>query len=234
LDSPNHCSLFIYCIHIHILACTLSYDNNFADDSWEEIYYIYINTINTNTTQFKALEDSINIEDITSNDNNRIVLRRIKRNSANSDRQSLYIQNHYHQEGEGCIDYVPEGAHDMGWLGYFVGKNNHLKTLDIGPFTPTSGASVMEVLEPFLKGLNNNKSITKLFLSGINLSDFKIICPFFKNNYNLTSLKVNESTLGYDAWCSLALAIGSSRNKSFSLPYQVTPISFNCASSVAI
>ena len=44
--------------------------------------------------------------------------------------------------GEGCIDYVPEGADDMGWLGYFVGKNNHLKNLFIRPFEPPSMVQV--------------------------------------------------------------------------------------------
>ena len=73
---------------------------------------------------------SIKIEDIATNDNNRIVLNRMKRNRAD-DTDILYIQNRHDENGKGCIDYVPEGAHDMGWVGYFVSKSSHLEKLYI-------------------------------------------------------------------------------------------------------
>ena len=47
----------------------------------------------------------------------------------------------------------------MGWLGYFVGE--YVEELNIRPFTPTSGSSVSDVMEPFFRGVNNNKSIRK-------------------------------------------------------------------------
>lgn len=94
---------------------------------------------------YQARADTITVEDIANNSNNRIVMRRIKNNNAD-DRESLYIQHRHDGYGEDCVDYVPEGADDMGWLGYFVGKNEHLQKLFVRPFEPISGASVSDVM----------------------------------------------------------------------------------------
>ena len=109
--------------------------------------------------------DSINVDDISSDRNNRIVLRRLQRNNANDyNNKSLWIQNNGHDDdGEDCSDYCPEGAYDMGWVGYFVGKNEHLRELQIMiPNIPSSGASVRDVMEPFLRGVSHNKSIRQI------------------------------------------------------------------------
>ena len=66
----------------------------------------------------------------------------------------------------------------MGWLGYFVGKNNHLKELIFTDFGPLSGASAMEVLEPFLIGVSRNKSITKLDINMDLLGGKYLLCWF--------------------------------------------------------
>ena len=118
---------------------------------------------------YDAQADTIDVDDITTNSNNRIVLRRIKRNDANDeDNECLSIQNVHYSVGG---DYVPEGADDMGWLGYFVGKNEHLKRLHICPwFTPTSsGSSVRDMLVPFFRGVNLNKSIREIGFYQIDL-----------------------------------------------------------------
>ena len=60
---------------------------------------------------------------------NRIILRRLRRNDA-GDKKTLWIQNHHEKKGKKCIDYCPEGAYDMGSLGYFVGKSDHLDPLN--------------------------------------------------------------------------------------------------------
>ena len=98
-----------------------------------------------NTSIYDAQADTINVDDIATDSNNRIVMRRLKRNVNDDEitdpdqRKSLWIQNEHDKDGEECVDYVPEGVHDMGWLGYFVGKHEHLQQLFIEPFTPTSG-----------------------------------------------------------------------------------------------
>ena len=165
----------------------------------------------------------MNIEDITTDHDNRRILSRIKRNK--EDIQDLYIQNEHEIEiddddDEEVIDfgYVPEGVQDMGWLGYFVGKNEHLQNLYIRSFEPTSGADAMEALESFLMGVNNNKSIKRLDFDCIDMffggRVFTMLEPFFKNNNNLITLNVDECNLGAEGARLLALAIGGSKHQS--------------------
>ena len=90
----------------------------------------------------------------------------------------------------------------MGWLGYFVGKSNSLLHL-----------SIMNEysLEPFLRGVNHNKSITSLSFYDINLlggQAFTLLDSFFRNNPNLTEIAVNNCRFGIGCSQSLASAIG--------------------------
>ena len=168
--------------------------------------------MNNTIQMYDAQAGSIKVKDIATNDNNRIVLNRIKRNRADdNNKELLYIQNEHDENGEDCVDYIPEGAHDMGWLGYFVGKNNHLKELIIRDVDPPSGASVAEVLEPFLMRVGRNKSITKLAIRNMDLLGgriFTMLVPFFENNPALTNLTIyNEGDLDNEGWRLLALAM---------------------------
>ena len=89
-----------------------------------------------NTIQmYDAQADTIKMEDISNDDNSRVILHRIKRNDAN-DKINLFIQDYVVKNGETDIDidYKPEGAKDMGWLGYFIGENTNLKTLCMSQF----------------------------------------------------------------------------------------------------
>lgn len=172
-----------------------------------------------NFQQYNDNAGSIRTRDIVTNSNNRIVLRRIKRNSRYDENNGvLYIQNVHDENGEECVDYVPEGANDMRWLGYFIGKNIYLQNLYLSAFTPpSSSGSFEEVLTPFLMGVNNNRSITSLEFCSMDLFDgklFSMLHPFFENSPALTELHINECTLGDDGWRLLALAIGSSKHKS--------------------
>ena len=164
---------------------------------------------------YEARADSINVNDIAKSSNNRIVLRRIKRHNVNyveSYYKSLYVQNEHDEDGEDCIDYVPEGTDDMGWLGYFVGKNEHVEELVIHPFTPPSGFSVRDVMESFYRGVNQNKSIREIKFLGADLlagEMFTMLGPFFNNNHNLTSISVRNCVWGDEGGRLFALALGS-------------------------
>ena len=116
---------------------------------------------------YEAQADTINVDDIAKNRNNRIILHRLRRNDTDDENYELLcIQNH----ANACTTYYsPEGADDMGWLGYFIGKNQHLKDLIIVPFTPTSGSSVRDVMEPFLRGISRNKSIREISFASMDL-----------------------------------------------------------------
>ena len=171
-----------------------------------------------NVQAYDAQAETIKVEDIATNGNNIIVLSRLQRNNDEADvDKALWIQNNHDEEGEGCVDYCPEGPKDMGWLGYFVGRHKHLLELYIRDFEPTSGESVRDVLEPFFRGVSNNKSIRKVDFNDTDLLGgkvFTMLGPFFKNNSYLTCLAVNECNFGEGECRSLALAIGSITNKS--------------------
>ena len=165
---------------------------------------------------YDAQADTINVDDIATNSNNRIVLRRIKRNNED-DTNELWIQNEHDKDGEDCVDYVPEGADDMGWLGYFVGKNQHLEDLMIETFIPTSEANYRLVMEPFLRGISRNKSIREISFSGVDLLGgemFTMLGSFFRDNYNLTNINIKECNLGDEGCRLFALALGNCTNKS--------------------
>ena len=169
-----------------------------------------------NVHAYDAQAETIKVEDIATNDNNRCVLRRI-RMKRDKEAFHLWIQNQHDDEGEDCVDYCPEGRKDMGWLGYFVGRHKHLHELFIRDFEPTSGGSVMDVIEQFFRGICNNKSIRKVDFGDMNLLGgkvFTMLDPFFKNNSNFTSLVIHDCVLREGECRSLALAIGSITNKS--------------------
>ena len=172
-------------------------------------------------SMYEAQATSINIDDIARNSNNREVLRRIQRNNA-GDWISLCIQSqHWTPYGgeEDCIYYFPEGACDMGWLGYFVSKNEHLQELIIKPFTSMSGADYVDVIVPFFRGVNNNKSIREIsFVNVILLGGemFTMLTPFFQNNYNLTNIVINECDFGDEGCRLFALTLGTSSNRNIS------------------
>ena len=163
---------------------------------------------------YQAQADKIDVDDIATNSNNRIVLRRMKNNDADDDNINwLWIQNVHDKDGENCIDYVPEGAYDMGWLGYFIGKNQHLEEVAIRPFTPSPGASVRDVIEPFCRGVSSNKSIREIDFSRVNLLGgemFTMLGPFFRDNHNLTSIHIAGCDFGDEGGRLFALALGSS------------------------
>jgi len=158
------------------------------------------------TDMYDAQASSIIIEDITTDESNRMILKRMRRNK-NTHIYTLYIQNQ-HQNEEDCNEYVPEGANDMGWLGYFIGKSNDLKDLYISD-VDTSNIDV----KPFFSGVSSNKSIRRLEFYNMDLLDgeiFTMLDQFFKNNISLEVLTINGCNLEEDGcWRLLALAIGN-------------------------
>ena len=82
--------------------------------------------------QYDAQADTININDITTNDVNRNILNRMQSADVEGQSKELWISN----EEESDTDYRPEAAHDMGWLGYFVGRHEALTRLCIGSIVP--------------------------------------------------------------------------------------------------
>ena len=167
------------------------------------------------THMYDAQANSIKVEDITTNESNRMILKRMRRNK-DTNIFTLYIQNRHSTE-EGYNEYVPEGAKDMGWLGYFIGKSNDLEELDINAdaevIEPLLRGVTTDVIKPFFSGVSSNKSIRKLKFYSMDLLGgeiFTMLDQFFKNNISLEVLTINGCHLEEDGcWRHLALAIGN-------------------------
>jgi len=89
------------------------------------------NTIHYNiASQIKQNDNAIQMYDAlaANNSNNRLILSRIKWNNAEDDHQLCINADRYDKEE--CY-YSPEGTEDMGWLGYFVVNNKHLRVLTL-------------------------------------------------------------------------------------------------------
>lgn len=161
------------------------------------------------------------MEDITYDEDNQSILRRLKNNDP--DLTELWLRCLKHDD----YDYVPTGQNDndFGWLGYFVGNNTQLAKLVINLNEDDMVGGVVdcplteEQIELFCIGLNRNKSIRELRFSECTASIFggtvfQMMYPFFKSNRNLTSIKVDLVQLGADSCRNLALALGTLTNGS--------------------
>lgn len=162
-------------------------------------------------SEYDALADTIKISDIAKVEDNARILTHLKNNDP--DFTSLWLFPEFDEE----TDYCPEGESDMGWLGYFVGKNTLLKQLSIVP-----GANFYNIVEPFWRGVNRNKSIERISLHGIDISlcnVLQMLKPFFGNNLNLTEIELMGCDLGAEGCRSLSLAVGACKKslKSFEL-----------------
>lgn len=174
---------------------------------------------------YDAQVDTINADDIVTDDWNKIIMRRIKDDNT----ESIWIQNvqdyvlveiqnvQDYNAVEKCNYYVPEGSHDMGWLGYFVGKNHCLGHLLLSNFIPKSGERVEGVLRTFFRGMKKNRSIKDITFAFMDLLEgeiFNMFGPFFKNNHNLTTITIMNCNFGDNGARLFALALGSCTNKS--------------------
>lgn len=87
--------------------------------------------------------------------------------------------------------YAPGGVYELGWLGYYIGQNRHIKFLSLDqPFEHVANVT-RDHVELFFKGLNRNKSIVRLSLDFISLREGEIfgvpdLVPFFQRNHNLS------------------------------------------------
>ena len=75
---------------------------------------------------YAALADTIKIEDITSCEQNQAILYRLKDNDPTLTDLSISLDS-----GSSYYDniYIPRDEKDLGWLGFFIGKNTTLQDL---------------------------------------------------------------------------------------------------------
>ena len=94
---------------------------------------------------------------------------------------------------------VREGDH-LGWLGYFVGKGEKLKTLNIyNCFQENRN------LHAFLEGLGHNRSVQVVHIDIALEESFQSLIPFLRNNDSLRDL--NFHSFGTELKCARNIAL---------------------------
>lgn len=176
-----------------------------------------MNIMNNSNNVYDEQADTIKVEDITTNEKNRTIIRLLS-TTPSEHGWTLFIQNEHHpNDEEDYTDfnhYSPEGSHDMGWLGYFIGKSERMEGgVSIGPFSLSNN---IDVVEPLFRGINR-KSIEDISLRGMNLFGgqvFTMLTSFFKDNHKLTHFSIDDCNFGEDGCRLFALAIGSCTERS--------------------
>jgi Ran GTPase-activating protein (RanGAP) involved in mRNA processing and transport len=104
--------------------------------------------------QYDALAATVRIKDITSSGRNRALLHRIKNNDPSLTSLSM---DYFDYDGR----FIPREGDDLGWLGYFIGRNETLTNLYLR-YLPGG----REQAEKFFIGMQYNKSIKDVEIWG--------------------------------------------------------------------
>ena len=143
---------------------------------------------------------SVRIKDITSCAHNRAALHRIKNNDPSF--TYLYIA----EDDEDYCSFSAREGDDLGWLGYFIGENETLKSLSVY-YLP------QEQVENFFIGLQRNKSIKEIYIDGDVLSllgeDSSVI-----NLPHVTTMTIDGDDVEFDYEKTHSFALGLQRCKS--------------------
>ena len=116
--------------------------------------------------------------------------------------------------------YCPESARDLGWVGYFIGKNTklqgvHLQLNPLHHFPYRTAQYDRADIEAFFGGVNSNRSIQEITFNDMYLSEgeiFQSLHPFFENNNNLSYLFVNKCVFGYGCAHQFSLLLRGCNN----------------------
>ncbi len=144
---------------------------------------------------YEARAQTINLEQITSDEYNAEILRLLRDSDPNF--TYVYIQNHY----EDFCDFVIREGDDLGWLGYFVGQSNSLHSLGI-QYLPQD----REQVDAFVRGIECNQLIQKLEFYGDIGDGFQSLGSLLKND-NLKFLTFSNFDIGLECARNIAFML---------------------------
>ena len=143
----------------------------------------------------RATDVNVKLEDIT-DEYNAYLLARLRDN----DPLLKYISITTEEDEKNGFEV--RGGDDLGWLGYFIGKSEKLKTLNIDDSLNNIN------LNAFSEGLGHNQSIQSLNI-GIDFGEsFQSLVPFLRNNDSLSELTFHHFDIGLQCARNIALLLG--------------------------
>ena len=107
-------------------------------------------------SDYKSQADTVKIEDITSDEGNATILRRLKENDPEL---TSFCLQHYRDR---AFNFVPSTVLEAGWLGYFVGVNTQLESMSFSQ-SDAYDAITRDQLEAFFRGLCHNRTICRYY-----------------------------------------------------------------------
>ncbi len=157
---------------------------------------------------YEMLEQIIDLTCITSSEKNAEILRKLR-------------DDEWDEETELSVDifgvgeyFYPKEGGELGWLGYFIGRNNQIRELNVGSCLPEDDDHV----DAFMKGLNRNRSIAELVFTHCDI-DLGSLGSFIINNSNLRDLRLTGIEIGLESAQFLAMALNQRQDKSLSRVY---------------
>ena len=160
---------------------------------------------------YDALAEDINLDDITSCEGNADILRMLRGDDPNWDKEKLFILNEDEdEEGLDGLSFVIDEGDDLGWLGYFVGKSEVLEDLHIW-YLPEGG----DEINRFFDGMSQNRSIKSLNVSNdIGVDGWSRLGNFLENNRNLARFEVEHFVVEQEGIQHLTSALGRMNHNS--------------------
>jgi len=152
---------------------------------------------------YAAMADTIKIEDITSNEQNQMILRQLKENDPDLEVIYIFDESFDPDEAENTHDYIHINGDDIGWLGYYVGQSTNLHELHL--------CYGNDDFKNFYREMRSNTSIQKIYFNGgccvMNPVEEQMAL-FFQNNHKLTTIHMVDCRMKAEGARQLAIAIG--------------------------
>ena len=140
----------------------------------------------------------VKLEDITSNGDNARMLQQLRDN--HPDFTSINLTN----SASPYYDFVVSDNDDLGWLGYFIGRNSQLKSFNV--FTWLEGDTNHSKIDALAQGFSLNRSISDMTICA-EWGDFFLqrLGNFLTSNKNLTKIGLVGSEIGLETARKLAV-----------------------------
>ncbi len=149
----------------------------------------------------------VKLEDITSDKDNAEILRKLRDNDP--DFTSITLNDSLEEHD----DFVISDDDDLGWLGYFIGRNSQLKYFYICTWLdPSIDLSQIDALT---QGISLNRSISTLEIHLDNELFLQRLDDFFRSNKSLIHLELGHSVFELETARNLAVVLNDMSLETF-------------------
>ena len=155
---------------------------------------------------YHARAGTINIDDITPDELNRDILRKLRANYDELTKMWVCgVPDRDTDDFDYC--YCPSNANDWGWLMYYIGENKRLRHFQIGSRNLNG---IHHDVQSLFRGIWLNRSIQEIAFYSYDLRGgdvFRSLAPFFKLRPFVSKVQIKQCDLGDEGCHFLSLAL---------------------------